>query len=148
MIDNSILYSNPIITPGFYIAQITDIEAENGPYKFPKVLVTLKIRQGNKSAVNKVLTSIIHSTEKSAGLFKKFCETFLQRDDKINGKVEIKRAIGRYGSIGVYTSEYQEHTFSAVTYVEQTPITKKKIEQLCAEDVKETDDDESFPDVL
>ena len=42
MIDNGIIYSNPLIRPSFYCAKVFKIEQEEVGYNFPKLLIYLR----------------------------------------------------------------------------------------------------------
>jgi len=43
MIDNSIIYHNPAITPGYYYAELESVSTEDTGFDFPKILAELQI---------------------------------------------------------------------------------------------------------
>jgi hypothetical protein len=125
MIDNSLIYHNPLIPPNFYYAKIVHIETEKAAFYYPKILVQLLIRPSDILPQEKTLVSIIHPTNNSRKHYDNFIETFLGYHDK-----DVTCALGRWGSIWVYDAEYQETKYSAVKYVYQPLWLKLSIMQI------------------
>ena len=113
MIDNSVIYSNPLIRPSFYCANICKLEQEPSDYLFPKLLIYLQIHPDHELG-DIILTSIIHSTPNAQPVFNNFKYTFLTSDDE-----EINEAVGRWGVVQVYNNEFEGTCYSVVRFVEQ-----------------------------
>ena len=113
MINNSLIY-NSIIPQGFYFVKIVELQTEPSDYIYPKILIKLQIHKRHNLNKNIFLYSIIYPTEKSKDHYDKFIHTFLSYKDK-----DFKKAINRWGSIWVYTSEFNDTVFSSVRYVFQ-----------------------------
>ena len=113
MIHNSQIF-NSIIPEGFYFAKVIEIETEPSDFKYPKILIKLKIHKKHNLNKNIFLYSIIHPTKKSKDHYEKFIDTFLCYKD-----TDFKKAINRIGSIWVYRSEFNDTVFSSVKFVYQ-----------------------------
>ena len=128
MIDNSVIYSNPIIRPSFYCANICKLEQEASEYLFPKLLIYLQIHPEQLEG-DIILTSIIHSTPASEPYYNNFIFTFLRSDDE-----EIEKAVGRWGVVQVYNKEYEGTAYSVVRYVEQCGEYRDFVERVESEE--------------
>ena len=115
MIDNNIIFNNPLIQPGYYYAKLIDVETEPSDYQYPKILATLKLHQMYNLAPNDVFHGIIHPTQHSLFHYKNFRNAFcLGRSID-----EIGAGVGQWGSIEIYTSEFNDAEYSAVKFVFQ-----------------------------
>ena len=113
MIDNSIILKNPLIPEGYYFAKITDIEAEESTFIFPKLLVKLQLHKQYKLGENNIFHAILHPTSNSYYHYKNFFNSFMlgQETDK------LEEAIGLWGSVELSNSTFQELEYSAVRFV-------------------------------
>lgn len=60
MIDNSLIYQNPVIPDGFYYAKVISVEEEPSHYMFTKLMSQLILHLKHSLPDDVVLTSIIH----------------------------------------------------------------------------------------
>jgi len=115
MIDNSIIYNNPIIPNGFYYAKVIEAEAEPSDYLFPKLLIKLILHHSYNLPENIVFSAIIHPTHMSYWHYKNFFHTFLW-DGYIG---EHEKTVGQWGSVKIQKSMYDENGYSSVRFVYQ-----------------------------
>ena len=120
MINNSIIYSNRIIEPRFYFVKLVNLETEDCDFAFPKIMAQLRFNPKDGVPKDTILTSIIHPSHKSAEIYNKFIATFLI--DDINDPEQIKQAIGRWGSVGVFKAKYDKTEYSAIAYKFQSQM--------------------------
>ena len=120
MINNSAIYSNSIIEPRFYFAKLVNLETEKSDFAFPKIMAQLRFHPKDGVAKDTILTSIIHPSHKSADIYAKFIATFMI--DDINDPNQIKQAIGRWGSVGVFNAKYDKTEYSAIAYKYQSQM--------------------------
>ena len=125
MINNSIIYSNPIIPARFYFAKLVNLETEQSDFAFPKIMAQLRIHPKDGVPEDTILTSIIYPSHKSADIYAKFIATFLI--DDINDPNQIKQAIGRWGCVGVFNAKYGKTEYSAIAYKYQSNMDVRAI---------------------
>ena len=129
MINNSIIYSNPVIPPKYYCVKVLNIKQEPANFKYPKLLLYLQIHPDHDVG-DIILSSIIHSTQASEPIYNVFRETFLKSPDE-----ELENAIGRYGAVKVYNKEYEGTIYSVVKYIEQSEDLRWQMEKVVGESV-------------
>ena len=115
MIDNNILLKNPVIRPGYYYAKLLYVETEPSDYQYPKIHATLGLHQMYQLAPNNVFSAIIHPSQNSLFHYKNFRNTFFPG----KGIDDIRAGAGQWGSIEMYTSEFNDAEYSAVKFVFQ-----------------------------
>ena len=115
MIDNNILFSNPLVLPGYYFAKVIDVEAEQANHYFPKLQVTLELHPMYGLPKGTYFRSIIHPSDKAYYHYKNFFITFMPGKDKN----DLDQAIGKWGSVEVYSSEFADIEYSAVRFCYQ-----------------------------
>jgi len=123
MIENSTIYSNPVIPPKYYCVKLLNIKQEESNHTFPKLLLYLQPHEDHDIG-DIILTSIIHPTPASEPIYNMFIETFLRSPDE-----ELENAIGRYGAIQTYNKEYEGTCYSVVKFIEQTDELKWQMEK-------------------
>ena len=112
MIDNSIIFKNPIIPNGYYFAKIKDIETEASDYIFPKILVQLELHK-DYGFTDNIFHAIIHPTQNSYYHYKNFFNSFM-----ITKSIDkLKEAIGLWASIKIYKSDFQGSEYCFVKFV-------------------------------
>ena len=115
MIDNNILFNNPIIPAGYYFAKIINIETEASDYIYPKILVKLELHQKYELKNHNIFYAILHPTSDSYYHYKNFFNTFLLGQDTDN----LDEAVGQWGSVEICKSEFSDIKYSAVRFVYQ-----------------------------
>ena len=140
MINNSAIYRNPIIEPRFYFAKLLHIETEEADFAFPKIMAQLRIHPKDGVPEDTILTSIIHPSHKSSEIYNKFVATFLV--DDINDPNQIKQAIGRWGSVGVFKAKYGKTEYSAIAYKFQSQMDVRAVLRI----TRQEEDDCTFWD--
>ena len=115
MIDNSIIYKNPIVEDGFYFMKVVSIIDEPANYLFPKLLIKLKPHSQYEMDENIEFASILHPTHASYWHYKNFFNCFML------GEVvfEFEKALEQWGSVKVEQSKFGETVYSAVKFVYQ-----------------------------
>jgi len=126
MINNSLIYHNPIIPQGYYYAKVIRCEAEPADFHFPKLLIYLKPHH-SYNLNNVILASIIHPTINSQFHYGNFWNTYA-----IWANGDINKTINQHGSILVYNAEYNGTEYSAVKYVYQPMDVRYKACKLTA----------------
>jgi len=115
MIDNSIIYKNPIVPNGFYFMKVIRVQDEPADYLFPKLLITLQPHPQYEMEEGIEFASILHPTHKSYWHYKHFFNTFML-DEVV---FEFEKAVGQWGSVKLEQSQYGETVYSAVKFVHQ-----------------------------
>ncbi len=115
MIDNNILFNNPIIKPGYYFAKIKTIESEPSSYIYPKILAKLQLHERYGLDCNNIFHAILHPTEDSYYHFKNFFNSFMLGQ----GTDNLDEAIGQWGSIEICNSEFNDLKYSSVRFIYQ-----------------------------
>ena len=115
MIDNSLIYQNPVIPSGFYFSRVICVKEEPSHYLFPKLLIQLTLHPDHGLSDDIVLTSIIHPTSNSYWHFRNFFHTFMWGEYLI----DVEKAIGQWGSVEVEKNTYGETEYSSVKFVFQ-----------------------------
>lgn len=115
MIDNNILLNNPLIPPDYYYAKVIDIEAEPANHYFPKLLVKLQLHPMYGLPKDACFRAILFPTDKSFYHYKNFFNTFIPGKDAD----ELDKAIGKWGSVEIYNSEFGDIEYSAVRFCYQ-----------------------------
>lgn len=118
MINNNILLNNPLIPEGYYFAKVIDVEAEHAEYLFPKLLIKLQLHPMYGLPKDTLFQAILFPTDKSFFYYKNFFNTFMPGVDTDN----TEKAVGKWGSIEVYNSEFGDIEYSAVRFCYQ-PLT-------------------------
>ena len=115
MIDNNILLNNPLIPPRYYYAKVIDIESEPADHYFPKLLVTLQLHPMYGLPKDTCFRAILFPTKKSFYHYKNFINTYML------GPVTdgFEKAVGTWGSIEIYSSEFGDIEYSAVRFCYQ-----------------------------
>ena len=115
MIDNNILLNNPFIPEGYYYAKVIEVKAEPSEYYFPKLLVKLKLHPMYGLPQHTCLQAILFPTDRSFYHYKNFFNTFLPGKDVD----DLATAIGVWGSVEIYSSEFGDIEYSAVRFCYQ-----------------------------
>ena len=115
MIDNNILLKNPLIPPNYYYAKVIDVEAEPANHYFPKLLVTLELHPMYCLPPNTYFRAILHPTDRSFYHYKNFFITFMPGKNTD----ELNQAVGTWGSIKIYNTEFADTKYSAVRFCYQ-----------------------------
>jgi hypothetical protein len=115
MIDNNILLNNPLIPASYYYAKVIEVEAERADHYFPKLLVTLQLHPMYGLHKDICFQAILFTTDKSFFHYKNFFNTFMPGKDAD----DIEKAVGKWGSVEVYNSEFGEIEYSAVRFCYQ-----------------------------
>ena len=113
MIDNNILFKNPIIPEGYYFAKILNIDTEPSNYIYPKILLKLQLHQKYELGSNNIFYSIIHPTDDSYYHYKNFFNSFMLRQETD----KLEEAIGAWGSVEICNSEFNDTKYSTVKFV-------------------------------
>ena len=133
MIDNSIIYKNPIVPNGYYYMKVVSVEDEEANYIFPKLLIRLTLHPNYIFPDDYVFSSILHPTQMSYFHYKNFFNTFMlgeYLDD-------FHKALGRWGSVRIEQAQYCETQYSAVKFVYQPLPVRMKNWKLDAENKQE-----------
>lgn len=115
MIDYNLLLNNPLIPEGYYFAKVVEIESEPSDYNFPKIMVRLQVDPMYGFPRNTCLRAILNPTEKSYYHYKNFFNTYMPGLDAD----DLTKAIGNWGSINVYNSEFGDVEYSTVKFCYQ-----------------------------
>ena len=111
MIDNATVFNNPTIPDGYYYAKIISIEQEPANFKYPKLLIKLKLHR--MYGIDDTLTAILYPTEKSLFHYKNFIRSYIMYTDHCSFD-EIPDV---YGSIEICRTKYEETMFSSAKFV-------------------------------
>jgi hypothetical protein len=113
-----LIYSNPSLPVGLYYCKCLDLKlVPSGDSSYLWIL--LLTGPSYQECAGQRLNSILHLTDASASLVKKFRKTFRIQDD------EFSSAIGRWGCVSVFDNTWCGTKFSNVAYVKQTALMKK-----------------------
>jgi len=115
MIDNATVFDNPLIPEGYYYAKIIAVESEPSDYTFPKLLIELTIHPMYGISDDAELSAIIHPTDRSYYHYKNFFNTYMLGVETD----EIDKAVGRWGSIQIVNSHFNDSQYSTVRFVYQ-----------------------------
>ena len=115
MIDNNILLTNPPIPEGYYFSKVVSVESEPSDYLFPKLLIKLTLHPMYATPDDNEVSAILHPTEKSYYHYKHFFNTYMLGEFTD----EVHKAVGRWGSIQITTSAFNDTTYSTVRFVYQ-----------------------------
>ncbi len=115
MIDNNILLNNPLIPEGYYFAKVIEIESEPSDYYFPKIMVKLQLHPMYGLSNDTCLRAILIPTEKSYYHYKNFFNTYMPGQDAD----DLTKAVGKWGSVEIYTSEFGDIEYSAARFCYQ-----------------------------
>ena len=115
MIDNNILLNNPLIPEGYYFAKVIEIEAEPAEYYFPKLLVKLQLHPMYGLPKHTCFQAILFPTNKSYYHYKNFFNTYMPGQDAD----DLTKAVGNWGSVEIYNSEFGDIEYSAVRFCYQ-----------------------------
>ena len=115
MIDNNILLNNPLIPASYYYAKVIDVESEPADHYFPKMLVKLQLHPMYGLHKETCFQAIIFPTDKSFYHYKNFINTYMLGPD-ID---DLTKAVGTWGSVEVYSSEFGEIEYSTVRFCYQ-----------------------------
>ncbi len=116
MIDNAIIYQNPIIQDNYYCARVDEIIQEKEQYIYPKLLIKLKLNPIYEIPVYDFY-AIIHPSENSYYHYKDFFVTYLHSN---HISIEnIDQALGRWGFVQISKSRFGGQEYSAVKFVYQ-----------------------------
>jgi len=115
MINNNILLNNPLIPEGYYFAKVIDVEAEPAEYFFPKLLIKLQLHPMYGLPKDTYFQAILFPTDKAFFYYKNFFNTYMPGKDAD----DMAMAVGKWGSIEVYNSEFGDIEYSAVRFCYQ-----------------------------
>ena len=115
MINNNILLNNPLIPEGYYYAKVIEVEAEPADHLYPKLLVTLQLHPMHGLSKETHFRAILFPTDKSFFHYKNFFNTFMPGKNTD----DLDKAVGTWGSIQIYNSEFGEIEYSAVKFCYQ-----------------------------
>ena len=115
MIDNNILLNNLLIPAGYYFAKVTDVESEPADYFFPKMLVKLQLHPMYGLPNDNYFQAILFPTDKSFYHYKNFFNTYMPGKDAD----DLTMAVGKWGSVEIYNSEFGDIEYSAVRFCYQ-----------------------------
>ena len=115
MINHNILLNNPLVPAGYYYANVVEVEAEPSEYFFPKLLVTLQLHPMYGLPKDTFFQSILFPTDKAFFHYKNFFNTFMPGKDTD----DLTKAVGMWGSVEIYNSEFGEIEYSAVKFCYQ-----------------------------
>lgn len=135
MIDNSLIYKNPVIPSGFYYAKVIHVEEEPSHYLFPKLLIQLTLHAEHGLPKDIILTSILHPTPNSYWHFRNFFHTFAWGDCL----ADVEEIIGQWGSVKVLKNEYNDTEYSSVKFVYQPRLVRIESNRIMREE-KEAED--------
>ena len=124
MIDNSAIYSNPVIPPRHYCAKLVNLKQEPSEYIYPKILAWFLIHPDHDLG-EIILKSIIHPTPSAKPVYDMFSHTFLKDSDE-----ELEQAVGRCGALQVFCKNYEGTDYSMVKFVEQTSDLLRQMEEV------------------
>jgi hypothetical protein len=116
MIDKSVIYRNPLIPEdGYFYVQVLNVDMDNVPNSdHPRIFVRVQLHPDYGYGDNVTLASIIHPSEKCKYQRMNFLNTFL-----ILNENHIQQALGKWGSVEIYQTEYMETKYSAIKWVYQ-----------------------------
>jgi hypothetical protein len=120
----SALFSNKVIKPGEYLAQVAlvcEVDVD-GPEK--GIYVELVIDNNESDGDGTMLVAILHPTPKG----QKFIEAFLE-SYRVT-RATLDDAEGRWAAIYVYDSLYKGSAFSTVKFHTQTAFQRDKAAEL------------------
>jgi len=113
LIDNTIIFNNPLIPEGYYYAKVISTEQEQANFKYPKLLIKLKLHRIYGIIDDDTLASIIYPTEKSLFHYKNFIRSFIIYNDDLSfGTIPDV-----YGTIQVSRVRYEDTVYSSVKFV-------------------------------
>ena len=112
MIEHSTLLSNPLVSPGYYFVKVISVEAESSQYLFPKLLIKLQLHPMYGVSEASLFSAIIYPASNSYYHYKNFFNTFMLGENTD----DIDKAVGQWGSVCLYTSEFDEIEYSAVKF--------------------------------
>jgi hypothetical protein len=129
-INKGYMFWNPVIPDGFYYVKLLNIELEEiEGYSRPLIHARLKIVPRYSDEINGLeLSSIIHTTENSNGLWEAFCNTFMITNCDYDG------AVGRFGSVIVQEKKYESTKFGQVSYCRQPHMVRSMCLSMQEED--------------
>ena len=112
MIDNATVFNNPTIPYGYYYAKVISIEQEPANFKYPKLLIKLKLHR-MYGIEDDTLASILYPTEKSQFHYKNFIRSFIM----YNEICSFDTIPDVYGTIEVSRARYEETIYSSIRFV-------------------------------
>ncbi len=121
-IDLSAIYSNPLLEPDHYFAQIERVEVEDVGASKPRLRIDLRLDRNDKQDIDSTkLSAILHPSEKSA----KHYEAFESAFGITNG--QYKDAEGKWGMVYARENLYKGTAHSIVKFHKLTKAVKKKV---------------------